>query len=113
MSGFLADESEKGRLSARDSCMTKSLEAIYQGGVLRPVEPLDLKENQRVRVTVTDSTEEDLLDTDYILYCEENADYSVTLEEVRQALSKIPGSMTEDFIRLVAVKRVCVTHCLV
>jgi len=77
--------------------MTKSLEAIYQGGVLRPVEPLDLKENQRVTVTVTDSTDEELLDTDYIRYCEENADYSVTLEEVRQALSKIPGSMTEDF----------------
>lgn len=51
-----------------------------------------------MRVTVTDSTDEELLDTDYLRYCEENADDSITLEEVRQALSKIPGSMASDFI---------------
>lgn len=32
--------------------MTKQIEAIYENGVLRPDEPLDLKPNIRVRVTI-------------------------------------------------------------
>jgi predicted DNA-binding antitoxin AbrB/MazE fold protein len=39
--------------------MQKTLEAIYTGGVLRPVETLQgLRENQRVVVTVTAPTEQ-------------------------------------------------------
>jgi predicted DNA-binding antitoxin AbrB/MazE fold protein len=34
--------------------MTKQLEAIYEDGVLRPLEPLSLPDKQRVLVTVTD-----------------------------------------------------------
>ncbi len=34
----------------------KSLEAVYEQGVLRPLEALDLPEHQRVRVTITDVT---------------------------------------------------------
>jgi predicted DNA-binding antitoxin AbrB/MazE fold protein len=30
----------------------KTLEAIYAGGVFRPVDPVSLPENQRVRLTV-------------------------------------------------------------
>ncbi|MBX3280445.1 MAG: antitoxin family protein [Acidobacteria bacterium] len=78
--------------------MTIELEAIYQGGVLRPLEPLDLSENQRVRVKVSDLDEDELLDTEYLRYCEAHADESISLEEVRVALSKIPGAMTADFI---------------
>jgi len=37
----------------------RTIEAIYSGGVLRPVSTLDgLKENQRVLVTVTDTPED-------------------------------------------------------
>ncbi len=32
--------------------MTKTLEAVYDGETLRPDEPLDLKPNTRVRVTI-------------------------------------------------------------
>lgn len=32
--------------------MTKVIEAIYSNGHLEPVEPLDLKENQRVTLTL-------------------------------------------------------------
>ena len=32
--------------------MTKTLEAVYDGEVLRPDEPLDLEPNTRVRVTI-------------------------------------------------------------
>ena len=78
--------------------MTRHLEAIYQNGVLRPLEPIDLRENQRVMVTVSDSAEDVLLDTDYWRLCAEQIAEGVTLEAVRQALAKIPGSMTADFI---------------
>jgi predicted DNA-binding antitoxin AbrB/MazE fold protein len=76
----------------------RHLEAVYQNGVLRPLEPIDLRENQRVMVTVSDSAEDLLLDVDYLHLCGEQIDESVTLEAVRQALAKIPGSMTADFI---------------
>jgi predicted DNA-binding antitoxin AbrB/MazE fold protein len=78
--------------------MTRRLEAIYEGGVLRPLQPLDLRENQRVSVIVSDSIDDEALDNDYIRFCEDNADYSITLEQVQQALAKIPGSMTADFV---------------
>lgn len=40
----------------------------------------------------------ELLDLDYMAACGAEADPTVTLASVRQALSKIPGSMTADFI---------------
>ena len=74
------------------------IQAVYEKGVLRPLEPLALKEQQQVTVTVSDQ-EEDWLDATFLRYLETQADESVTLEQVRSALSKIPGSMVEDFRR--------------
>jgi predicted DNA-binding antitoxin AbrB/MazE fold protein len=37
--------------------MTREVEAIYENGVLKPVEPLPLAEKQRVKVKVTDAAE--------------------------------------------------------
>jgi predicted DNA-binding antitoxin AbrB/MazE fold protein len=34
--------------------MTRNLQAVYEKGVLRPLEPLDLREQQVVNVTITD-----------------------------------------------------------
>jgi predicted DNA-binding antitoxin AbrB/MazE fold protein len=79
--------------------MTKHIQAIYQGGVLRPLEPLDLRELQVVNVTITDDAlAEHWLDTECLAASVGDADDSVSLEEVRAALAKIPGSLTEDFI---------------
>lgn len=36
--------------------MTISIDAIYQNGVLRPLEPLPLIDNARVRITVDSDT---------------------------------------------------------
>ena len=74
------------------------IQAVYEKGVLRPLEPLALNEQQQVTVTVSDQ-EEDWLDATFLRYLETQADESVTLEQVRSALSKIPGSMVEDFRR--------------
>jgi predicted DNA-binding antitoxin AbrB/MazE fold protein len=64
--------------------MSKRIEAVYENGVLRPLEPLLLRDHQHVSILVQDDAgspaAEDWLDT------------------VRQALSKIQGSMTSDFI---------------
>ena len=79
--------------------MTRSLQAIYEQGVLRPLEPLPLQEHQQVTVTVSDQEEADWPDATFLRYLETQADDSVTLEQVRSALAKIPGSMVEDFRR--------------
>lgn len=80
--------------------MSKTLRAIYENGVLRPLEALDLRENQEVAVVLTPSlpSEEDWLDTDCLALYAGEADNTITLEAVREALSKIPGSLTADFI---------------
>ncbi len=79
--------------------MTRNLQAVYEQGVLRPLEPLALKEHQQVTVIVSDQEEGSWVDASFLRYLETQADESVTLEQVRSALAKIPGSMVEDFRR--------------
>jgi hypothetical protein len=79
--------------------MTRNVQAVYEAGVLRPLEPLDLRERQLVNLTITDEAPaEPWLDTDYLAACAREGDDGTTLEEVRAALAKIPGSLTDDFI---------------
>jgi predicted DNA-binding antitoxin AbrB/MazE fold protein len=79
--------------------MTRNLQAIYEKGVLRPLEPLDLSEQQLVTVILTDEPlSEPWLDAEYLADCAAETDAEVSLDEVRAALAKIPGSLTEDFI---------------
>ena len=80
--------------------MSKKLEAVYENGVLRPLEPLDLPEHQRITVILCETliTEEDWLDVECLQLCAAEADESISLEAVRQALAKIPGSLTANFI---------------
>jgi predicted DNA-binding antitoxin AbrB/MazE fold protein len=82
--------------------MRKTLQAIYENGVLRPLEPLGLQENQQVAIVVSElpiaRSEEEWLDVDYLQHAAREADDRVSLEEVREALAKIPGSLTADFV---------------
>jgi predicted DNA-binding antitoxin AbrB/MazE fold protein len=77
--------------------MTRSLQAVYEKGVLRLLEPLPLQEHQQVTVTVSDQVTDVGEDSSFLSYLEDEADDSVTIEQVRSALSKIPGSMVEEF----------------
>ena len=78
--------------------------AVYQNGMLRPLQALDLAENERVVVTITQ--EENgagvgQFDADFVQALRRRlagAEPAPGLEEVRRRLSKIPGSMTADFI---------------
>jgi predicted DNA-binding antitoxin AbrB/MazE fold protein len=45
--------------------VTKTLQTVYENGVLRPLEPLPLKEHQRVMVTVSDPADR-WLDHEYV-----------------------------------------------
>ena len=82
--------------------MRKTLTAIYEQRMFRPMEPPDLPEQQRVTLTVSavssSSLEEDWLDLESLDECAVDAAERVSLDEVRAALTKIPGSLTVDFI---------------
>ena len=80
--------------------MSKQIEAIYENGVLRPIEPLSLDEHQRVTITIADDGEgeEDLFDPAFTQWCAEQSRNAPSLGEVRQALSKIQGSMADVVI---------------
>lgn len=82
--------------------MTKRIEVVYENGVLRPLEPLILRDHQHVSIVVQDDAgspaAEDWLDTECIHLSDTEADETVNLGAVREALSKIQGSMTPDFI---------------
>ena len=78
--------------------MTKTLQAVYENGVLRPLEPLPLKEHQRVTVTVSDPAER-WLDREYMEKVKKDAAAlgpAPRLEEIRRVLSKIPGKLSDD-----------------
>lgn len=80
--------------------MSKQIEAIYENGVLHPLEPLDLDEHQRVTITIAEEGEgeEDLIDPAFTRWCAEQSSNAPSLEEVRKALAKIRGSMADVVI---------------
>ena len=78
--------------------MSRTLQAIYENGAFRPLEPVSCREQERVLLTVESAEDalENLIDHEFLQYCEAQADDSVSLEAVREALSKIPGSLVDD-----------------
>jgi predicted DNA-binding antitoxin AbrB/MazE fold protein len=78
--------------------MTRSLKAVFENGILRPLEALPFREKELVTVTVRDSggDPDELLDTEFLTDCQALADDNLTLEQVRGALAKIAGSMAEQ-----------------
>ncbi len=79
-----------------------SVEAVHENGLLRPLEPLDLMDCQRVRITVT-TPELGRSKRDMKLLEQVRAEVAAmteipSLEEVQRMLSAIPGSLTEDFV---------------
>ncbi len=92
------------RGKAYNGAMGIQVDAVYENGVLKPLQPLGLAEHEHVSVTViktTPSPGSPQLDIAYLenLQAElEHAGPAPGMEEVRRRLSKIPGSMTRDFI---------------
>ena len=81
--------------------MEKIIQAVYEGGVLHPLEPLLLPERQQVTITISDAT---ALPHDHplLVSAEEWADaaqYDIPLEEVRRQLAGISGTLSEAIIQ--------------
>jgi len=81
--------------------MNQQVEAVYEHGILRPLQPLTLTESQLVQLTISDAkTESYPRNTEFLdrVKAEVAAMANVpSLEDVQRLMSKIPGSLTEDF----------------
>lgn len=82
--------------------MPLQVDAVYENGVLRPLQPLDLNEHEHVVVSVVKATaSRSRLDTGFIdgIKSETPDDAAAPgLEEVRRRLAKISGSMAAEII---------------
>jgi predicted DNA-binding antitoxin AbrB/MazE fold protein len=82
--------------------MSRQLDVIYENGVFRPLEPVDVPEHQRMTIMISEvsmvPSQEELFDTEYERWAATQVKEDISLEAVRQALSKIPGSLTADFL---------------
>jgi predicted DNA-binding antitoxin AbrB/MazE fold protein len=83
--------------------MAVQVDAVYENGVLRPLQPLDLKEHEQVVVRVMKTDGESngpRLATEYIerLKRELGDEPAPGLDEVRRRLSKITESMADVII---------------
>jgi predicted DNA-binding antitoxin AbrB/MazE fold protein len=83
--------------------MTRQVQAVYENGVLRPLEPLPLEEHQEVSVTISDTHDPlaAMIDYEFVERARKEVEAAgriPTLEEVRSILSKIPGSLSADLI---------------
>jgi predicted DNA-binding antitoxin AbrB/MazE fold protein len=76
--------------------MDHAIQAIFEDGVLRPLEELSLRQKQRVFLRIDEGLDrkDELDDKGFLEYCRAEGDPTVTLEEVRAAMAVIPGSMT-------------------
>jgi predicted DNA-binding antitoxin AbrB/MazE fold protein len=80
--------------------MEKTIKAVYEDGVLRPLEPILLEERQEVTVTISDPGN---VPRDHPLLASSDewasaAGDPVSLDEVRRALASIRGSLSEAVI---------------
>jgi predicted DNA-binding antitoxin AbrB/MazE fold protein len=82
--------------------MDRTVEAVYERGVLRPLEPLALAESQRVKVTISEAangrSQRDLAAVEQAKSELAEMGSVPTIDEVRTALASIPGSLAHDVI---------------
>lgn len=83
--------------------MAQQINAVYENGVFRPLEAVELEEHRTVRLIIEDQGDDplaDLLDTAFMERCVKKYKNAPTpgIEAVRQMLAKIPGELTADFI---------------
>jgi len=82
--------------------MDRVVEAIYEHGVLRPLEPVSLAEAQRVKLTISDvpygRSQRDFGAVERARRELAGVEKVPTIEEVRAALASIPGSVSQDVI---------------
>lgn len=88
--------------------MNKQVQAIYEAGVLKPLEPLSLAEHELVslvieRVNDVDGctpadSKEDWKDRDALIAAAREADGAISVEQLRDELKSITGSLSDVVI---------------
>ena len=80
--------------------MEKTFEAIYEDGVLRPLEPLTISNNRHVLVTIFDfpATAADIAGYFNPEKWEAAKHEDICLDEVRRVLASIPGSLADAVV---------------
>lgn len=80
--------------------MDKTFEAVYENGVLRPLETLPISDRQHVFVTISDvpATAPDVAGYFEPDEWEAARRDDISLDEVRRALASIPGSLADAVI---------------
>jgi predicted DNA-binding antitoxin AbrB/MazE fold protein len=80
--------------------MQRTFEAVYENGVLRPLESLPIPNMQRVFVTISGApvTADDIAGYFEPEEWEAAKHDNISLQEVRHALSSIPGSLADAVI---------------
>ena len=81
--------------------MTKQVDAVYENGILRPLEPLALEEHQHVTVVISEAQagpQRSHMDVDYLAAV--RADVAAmthvpTLEEIQALTARDPNSWAE------------------
>jgi uncharacterized protein len=90
------------RISAYNGRMPLHVDAVYENGVLRPLQPLDLREHEHVLVSVVKAAQgSSNLAVEYIESVKRQlreAEPAPGIEEVRRRLTKIPGSMAAEIV---------------
>ena len=75
--------------------MKKSIKAIYENGVL---EPLNLPDHVRVSIAVESAHDEEWIDHDAMKWAKREGDPTKSLAEVRRRLAKITRSLSDVVI---------------
>jgi predicted DNA-binding antitoxin AbrB/MazE fold protein len=87
--------------------ITRQVDAVFENGILRPLDPLPLKEMERVRLTITNDTADPrkaLVDREFLVNRSRELaglDPVPTLDEVHETLAhdKSSWSVTDTFLR--------------
>ena len=75
--------------------MRQTFDAVYENGLLRPLKPLHLPDQQRVSVTVESTISEEWLDHDALEWARQEGDATISLEDVRERLAKVKGCLSD------------------
>lgn len=76
--------------------MATKFEAIYEAGVLRPLEPVSLKENQRVTLEISQADDNRAF-MHYVNRQAANVE-KLSFQEIRERLKHLPGCWADDII---------------
>jgi predicted DNA-binding antitoxin AbrB/MazE fold protein len=81
--------------------MSETVKAIFEHGVLKPLDYVDLREDELVLVQIhkLNNNEQEAEQEGYASYVAEDGDPDLTWEDIQKVTAKIPGSLAEEFRR--------------